>query len=57
MTYLDVNDPYFSPNTCRNQPVSHAKAKMLDMSQVFTNWYPTAMITSYNKKMFNIDVN
>ena len=31
MTYLDVNDPYFSPNTCRNQPVGHAKAKMLDM--------------------------
>ena len=56
MTYLDVNDPYFSPNTCRNQPVSHAKAKMLDMSQVFTNWYPTAMITSCNIKMFNIDV-
>ena len=56
MTYLDVNDPYFSPNTCRNQPVSHAKAKMLDMSQVFTNWYPTAMIISCNIKMFNIDV-
>lgn len=56
MTYLDVNDPYFSPNTCRNQPVGHAKAKMLDMSQVFTNWYPTAMITSCNIKMFNIDV-
>lgn len=56
MTYLDVNDPYFSPNTCCNQSVSHAKAKMLDMSQVLTNYYPTAMITSCNIKMFNIDV-
>ena len=46
--HLDVQDPYFFPNACSNQPVCQTETKVLYLSQVFTDRYSTAMVTSYS---------